>query len=83
MLNGALRKVLGDEVSQRGSNITSERLRFDFSFGRKVAKEELEKVEAIVNEAIRKKIDITLEEMTPKKAYEEGRSVFFRGSIVK
>ena len=83
LLNGALRKVLGDEVSQRGSNITSERLRFDFSFGRKVAKEELEKVEAIVNEAIRKKIDITLKEMTPKKAYEEGRSVFFRGSIVK
>ena len=35
LLNGALRKVLGDEVSQRGSNITSERLRFDFSFGRK------------------------------------------------
>ena len=52
LLNGALRKVLGDEVSQRGSNITSERLRFDFSFGRKVTKEELEKVEAIVNEEI-------------------------------
>lgn len=49
LLNGALRKVLGEEVSQRGSNITSERLRFDFSFGRKVTKEELEKVEAIVN----------------------------------
>ena len=78
-MNGALRKILGDEVSQRGSNITSERLRFDFSFSRKVTKEELEKVEAIVNEAIRKKIDVILEEMTPKKAYEEGAIGVFSG----
>lgn len=79
LLNGALRKVLGDEVFQRGSNITSERLRFDFSFGRKVTKEELEKVEAIVNEAIRKKIDVILEEMPPEKAYEEGAIGVFSG----
>lgn len=79
LLNGALRKVLGEEVSQRGSNITSERLRFDFSFGRKVTKEELEKAEAIVNEAIRKKIDVILEEMTPEKAYEEGAIGVFSG----
>lgn len=86
LLNGALRKVLGEEVFQRGSNITSDRLRFDFSFGRKVTKEELEKVEAIVNEAIRKKIDVILEEMTPKKAYEEGAIGVFSeryGDIVK
>ncbi len=79
LLNGALRKVLGDEVFQRGSNITSERLRFDFSFERKVTKEELEKVEAIVNEAIQKKIDVILEEMTPEKAYEEGAIGVFSG----
>lgn len=83
LLNGALRKVLGEEVSQRGSNITSERLRFDFSFGRKVTKEELEKVEAIVNEAIRKKIDVILEEMTPEKAYEEGAIGVFSGKYVE
>ena len=86
LLNGALRKVLGEEVRQRGSNITSERLRFDFSFGRKVTKEELEKVEAIVNEAIQKKIDVILEEMTPEKAYEEGAMGVFSekyGEIVK
>ena len=41
LLHAALRKVLGDEVAQKGSNITAERLRFDFSFGRKVTKEEL------------------------------------------
>ena len=79
LLNGALRKVLGDEVSQRGSNITSERLRFDFSFGRKVTKEELEQVEQIVNEAIEKNIDVILEEMSPEKAYEEGAIGVFSG----
>lgn len=72
LLNGALRKVLGEEVFQRGSNITAERLRFDFSFGRKLTKEELERVEAIVNEAIEKKLDIILEEMTPEEAYQSG-----------
>ena len=79
LLNGALRKVLGDEVFQRGSNITSERLRFDFSFGRKVTKEELEQVEAIVNEAIQKNIDVILEEMSPEQAYEAGAIGVFSG----
>lgn len=79
LLNGALRKVLGEEVAQRGSNITSERLRFDFSFGRKVTKEELTQVEAIVNEAIQKNIEVILEEMTPEKAYEEGAVGVFSG----
>lgn len=79
LLNGALRKVLGDEVSQRGSNITSERLRFDFSFGRKVTKEELAQVEAIVNEAIAQNIEVILEEMSPEKAYEQGAIGVFSG----
>lgn len=72
LLNGALRTVLGEEVSQRGSNITAQRLRFDFSFGRKVTGEELAQVEEIVNEAIEKKIDVVLEEMTPREAYAAG-----------
>ena len=83
LLNGALRKVLGDEVFQRGSNITSERLRFDFSFGRKVTKEELEQVEAIVNEAIQKNIDVLLEEMSPEQAYAEGAIGVFSGKYGK
>ena len=45
LLHAALRKVLGPEVAQKGSNITAERLRFDFSFGRKMTKEELAEVE--------------------------------------
>lgn len=72
LLNGALRVVLGEEVFQRGSNITAQRLRFDFSFGRKLTKEELGQVEAIVNEAIKKKIDVVMEEMSPEDAYAAG-----------
>ena len=53
LLQAALRRVLGDEVAQKGSNITAERLRFDFSFGRKVTKDELAQVEALVNEWIK------------------------------
>ncbi|MDR0286467.1 MAG: alanine--tRNA ligase [Clostridiales bacterium] len=52
LLNAALRQVLGDDVYQRGSNITPERLRFDFSFDRKLTDNELAKVSQIVNEAI-------------------------------
>lgn len=86
LLNGALRKVLGDEVSQRGSNITSERLRFDFSFHRKVTQEELDQVSSIVNEAIDKKIDVIAEEMTLESAYESGAIGVFSakyGEMVK
>ena len=68
LLQAALRKVLGDEVMQRGSNITAERLRFDFSFGRKVSKEELAEVERLVNEAIEADAPITSEEMTLDEA---------------
>lgn len=74
-----MRKVLGTEVFQRGSNITSERLRFDFSFDRKLTAEELERVSAIVNEAIRNNIDVVLEEMTPEQAYEAGAVGVFSG----
>lgn len=86
LLNGALRKVLGEEVSQRGSNITAQRLRFDFSFGRKVTKEELAQVETIVNQAIAQKIDVTLEEMTPQEAWRTGAVGVFSekyGDLVK
>ncbi len=72
LMNAALDIVLGQTVVQRGSNITSERLRFDFGFDRKVTREECDKVEAIVNEAIAKKIPITLEEMTVEQAKAAG-----------
>lgn len=72
LLNGALRKVLGESVYQRGSNITSERLRFDFSFDRKVSSEDLWEVSRIVNEAIKKGIDVTCEKMTVEEAKSQG-----------
>ncbi len=72
LMQAALRKVLGDEVAQKGSNITTERLRFDFSFPRKVTPEELAEVERLVNEAIQAGVDITCEEMTVPEARERG-----------
>ena len=72
LLHAALRKVLGNEVAQKGSNITAERLRFDFSFGRKVTKDELAQVEKMVNEAIQAKVPVVCEEMTVPEAKEKG-----------
>ena len=72
LLHAALRKVLGDEVAQKGSNITAERLRFDFSFGRKMTKEEIAEVERLVNEAIDAHAPIVCEEMTVPEAQAQG-----------
>lgn len=72
LLNGALRTVLGNDIYQKGCNITSERLRFDFSFNRKLTEEELNRASSIVNEAIRNEIDIICEEMTVEAAKASG-----------
>ena len=72
LLHAALRKVLGDEVAQKGSNITAGRLRFDFSFGRKMTPEELAEVERLVNVAIDAKVPVVCEEMTVPEAKEKG-----------
>ena len=72
LLHSALRKVLGDEVAQKGSNITAERLRFDFSFGRKMTAEELAEVERLVNVAIDAKVPVVCEEMTVPEAKAKG-----------
>ena len=72
LMQAALRKVLGDEVAQKGSNITTERLRFDFSFPRKMTPEEIAEVEKLVNEAIAANAPITCEEMTVPEAREKG-----------
>ncbi|MBQ8093919.1 MAG: alanine--tRNA ligase [Clostridia bacterium] len=72
LLHAALRKVLGTEVAQKGSNITAERLRFDFTFGRKMTKEEIAEVERLVNEWIQADVPIEMKETTVAEAKAEG-----------
>lgn len=67
----ALRDVLGDHVIQRGSNITEERLRFDFSHPQKVTPEQIQKVEDIVNEQIQKDLKVSFKEYPTQVAIEE------------
>tara|TARA_Y100000310_G_scaffold343363_1_gene450622 strand:- start:245 stop:1927 length:1683 start_codon:yes stop_codon:yes gene_type:complete len=78
LLNQALRKVLKKpDIFQRGSNITGERLRFDFNFDRKLTDKEKKKVEDWVNNAIKQKLPIKCEEMTVKQAKKAGAQGVF------
>ncbi len=77
LLLAALKKVLGESVNQRGSNITPERLRFDFSFNRKLTDEEKEKIENLINDQIKNNLTVTREEMPLKEAKEKGASGIF------
>lgn len=73
LLQAALRRVLNDDgVAQKGSNITAERLRFDFSFPRKMTPEEVKEVETLVNAVIDADMPITCDEMTVEDARESG-----------
>ncbi len=72
LLHQALRDVLGNSVFQTGSNITSERIRFDFSFGRKLTDEEIAKVQNLVNKKIEENLSVHFEIMPLKKAKELG-----------
>ena len=77
LLHRALRDVLGSEVGQKGSNITPERLRFDFSFSRKMTDEEKKKVEDMVNEQIAKKLPVHKVVMPKAEAEKTGAFHFF------
>lgn len=72
LLLEALRRVLGSEVFQKGSNITAERLRFDFSHDTKMTPEEIAQVEEIVNQVIAQELPVTYSEMTLAEAREQG-----------
>jgi alanyl-tRNA synthetase len=72
LLHEALRRVLGKHVEQKGSNITAERLRFDFSHPEKMTDEQLIEVQRIVNEVIEKKMSVLIESKTVEEALEEG-----------
>ena len=72
LLHQALRIVLGEHVKQSGSNITEERLRFDFTHPQKMTKEEIKKVEDLVNEQIKRDLKVTCEEMSYDEAKKSG-----------
>ncbi len=72
LLNAALKTVLSPDVNQKGSNITPERLRFDFNFARPMTQEEIKAVEDLVNEKIGENIPVVFEEMSYDKARAEG-----------
>ena len=78
LLNQALREVLGKkEIFQKGSNITPERLRFDFNFDRKLTEEELQKIEHWVNERIKEQLPVKREELTVEEAKKKGAQGVF------
>ena len=72
LLHKALKMVLGDDVAQRGSNITAERTRFDFSYPQKMTDEQKKKVEDLVNKWIGQDLDMKQEMMPLEKARELG-----------
>ncbi len=77
LLHAALRKVLGTHVQQKGSNITPERLRFDFSHAEKMTPEQIKEVEDLVNKAISDDLTVTCETMSPQEAVDKGAVAFF------
>ena len=77
LLNAALKQVISKDVHQRGSNITVERMRFDFNCDHKLTDEEKQKVEELVNEWIKQEIPVTVEEMSKQEAIESGAECMF------
>ncbi|HMP67137.1 MAG TPA: alanine--tRNA ligase [Candidatus Paceibacterota bacterium] len=77
LLHQALRDVLGNSVSQKGSNITSERLRFDFSYSEKMTDEQKNRVESIVNQKISESLDVKSVVLSKEQALKSGALHFF------
>lgn len=77
LLHSALRKVLGDQIEQKGSNITAERLRFDFSFPRALTQEEIRQVERLINQWIKLDLPVAQQTMPKSEALKSGALAFF------
>ena len=78
LLHSALRKILGSHVKQMGSDITLQRLRFDFSHPQKMTIEEIKKVEDLVNQKIKEDLEVKKEEMRHEEAIKSGALAFFK-----
>jgi alanyl-tRNA synthetase len=77
LLHAALKKVCSEDIQQKGSNITEERLRFDFNFSRKLTPEEVTAVENMINDIIAQDIPVVMKEMTLEEAKEQGFTGLF------
>ena len=77
LLNAALKKVLGSDTHQKGSNITTERMRFDFNCDHKLTDEEKAKIEEVVNDWIKAGLDVKCEEMKKEDAVKSGAECMF------
>ena len=77
LLHESLRRVLGEHVTQKGSLVEPERLRFDFSHMKPVSSEEINKIETYVNSMVEKKSEVKTRLMTPKEAVENGALALF------
>lgn len=78
LLHQALREILGSHVKQMGSDITPERLRFDFAHPQKMTDEEKKRVEDLVNEKIKEDLPVLMEEMNFEEAIKQGALAFFK-----
>ncbi|KPJ57295.1 hypothetical protein AMJ49_01695 [Parcubacteria bacterium DG_74_2] len=78
LLHTALRKILGEHVKQAGSDITPQRLRFDFSHPQKITQDEIKKVEDLVNQKIKENLEVKKEEMAYQQAIKSGALAFFK-----
>lgn len=76
-MNAALKQVIGKDAHQRGSNITAERMRFDFNCDHKLTDEEKKSVEELVNKWIQEAIPVTKQEMTKEEAIKSGAECMF------
>ena len=83
LLQESLRRVLGEHVLQKGSNITPERLRFDFSHPEKMTEEQIKATEDMVNEQIKAGLDVSYKIMTPDEAFEIGAIGLFDDKYAK
>ena len=83
LLHQALRQVLGNHVQQAGSDITLERLRFDFTHSQKMTEEEIKKVEDVVNQKIKEGLEVKVEEMSYEQAIEKKALAFFKEKYPK
>ncbi len=79
LLHAALQKVCSPDIRQKGSNITEERLRFDFNFSRKLTPEEVTAVENMINDVIAQDIPVVMEEKSLGEAKEQGYMGLFEG----